>query len=144
MIAVLVLNIGHDEDFRPTVGYKSPRGLRTAILHAANTYIGWRIQGVLGGEQPVDRVRGPPNNGGLYGERHGWFLPSYPDTGWAKVSLPHRWSASGLPADVAWYRTVFNLYLPKDTDVPLGLKITDDPARHYRALIFLNGWMMGI
>jgi beta-galactosidase len=32
--------------------------------------------------------------------------------------------------------------LPKETDVPLGLKITDDPVRRYRALIFLNGWMM--
>jgi hypothetical protein len=39
---------------------------------------------------------------------------------------------------------VFNLYLPKETDAPLGLKITDDPARHYQALISLNGWMMGI
>ena len=39
---------------------------------------------------------------------------------------------------------MFDLHLPKETDVPLGLKITDDPVRRYRALIFLNGWMMGI
>jgi beta-galactosidase GanA len=143
-IAVLVMNIGHDEDFAPTDGYKSPRGIRTAILHDANTPIKWRIQGVLAGEQFVDRVRGPLNNGGLYGERHGWFLPGYPDACWANVSLPHRWSAIGLPAGLAWYRTAFDLHLPKETDVPLGLEVTDDPARHYRALIFLNGWMMGI
>jgi beta-galactosidase-like protein/alpha-galactosidase-like protein len=28
--------------------------------------------------------------------------------------------------------------------VPINLQITDDPTRHYRAFIFLNGWMMGI
>jgi beta-galactosidase len=143
-IAVLVMNIGHDEDFKPTDEYKSPRGIRTAILRGADTPIKWRIQGVLGGEKLVDRVRGPLNTGGLYGERHGWFLPGYPDASWANFSLPHRWSAIGLPAGLAWYRTTFDLHLPKETDVPLGLKITDDPARRYRALIFLNGWMMGI
>jgi hypothetical protein len=143
-IAVLVMNIGHDEDFKPTDGYKSPRGIRTAIFHGADTPIKWRIQGVLGGEQLIDRVRGPLNASGLYGERHGWFLPGYPDAFWANVSLPHRWSAMGLPAGLGWYRTTFDLHLPKGTDVPLGLKITDDPARRYRALIFLNGWMMGI
>ncbi|MCH0567258.1 beta galactosidase jelly roll domain-containing protein [Streptomyces sp. MUM 136J] len=25
----------------------------------------------------------------------------------------------------------------------VGLKITDDPSRHYRALIFVNGWQFG-
>jgi beta-galactosidase GanA len=143
-IAVLVMNIGHYADFKPTDEYKSPRGIRTAILRGADTPIKWRIQGVLGGEQLVDRVRGPLNTGGLHGERHGWFLPGYPDASWANVSLPHRWSAFGLQAGLAWYRTTFDLHLPKETDVPLGLKITDDPARRYRALIFLNGWMMGI
>jgi beta-galactosidase len=27
--------------------------------------------------------------------------------------------------------------------VPLALKIDDDPNRHYRALIFVNGWQFG-
>ena len=93
-IAVLVMSSGHDEDFSPTDGYKSPRAICTAILQGANTPIRWRIQGALGGQQLVDRVRGPVNNGGLYGERHGWFLPGYPDTSWANVKLPHRWSAN--------------------------------------------------
>lgn len=92
----------------------------------------------------MDPVRGPMNIGGLYGERHGWFLSGYPDQSWSRVSLPHQWSAAGLPAGIGWYRTEFHLHLPAHSDVPLGLRITDDPARHYRALIFLNGWMLGI
>jgi hypothetical protein len=84
------------------------------------------------------------NIGGLYGERHGWFLSGYPDHNWSTVSLPHQWSAIGLPAGIGWYRTEFSLHLPPRSDVPIGLKVSDDPARHYRALIFLNGWMLGI
>lgn len=144
VIAVLVMNIGHDEDYSPNDSYKSPRGIRTATLAGANTAIQWKIQGSPGGENLVDPTRGPMNIGGLYGERHGWFLSGYPDHTWSKVSLPHEWNASGLPAGIGWYRTEFNLNLPSHSDVPLGLKITDDPARHYRALIFLNGWMLGI
>ena len=48
----------------------------------------WRIQGTLGGETSQDRVRGPLNNGGLYGERSGWYRPQFDDRGWAEVTLP--------------------------------------------------------
>jgi beta-galactosidase GanA len=144
VIAVLVMNMGHDEDFRPNDSYKSPRGIRTAKLAGANTPIQWKVQGSPGGENLMDPVRGPMNIGGLFGERHGWFLSGYPDHRWTSVSLPHQWVAAGLPAGIGWYRTEFNLHLPAHSDVPLGLKITDNPARHYRALIFLNGWMLGI
>jgi beta-galactosidase GanA len=142
VIAVLVMNMGHDEDYSPNDSYKAPRGVRTATLTGANTAIRWKIQGSPGGENLIDPVRGPMNIGGLYGERHGWFLSGYPDHAWSKVSLPHRWN--GLPAGIGWYRTEFELRFPEHSDVPLGLKIIDDPARHYRALIFLNGWMLGI
>jgi beta-galactosidase GanA len=144
VISVLVMNMGHDEDFSPNDSYKSPRGIRTAILLGAKTAIQWKIQGSIGGENLVDPVRGPMNIGGLYGERHGWFLPGYPDQNWRKVSLPDRWSNAGLPPGIGWYRTEFNPQLPVGTDVPLGVQINDDPSRHYRALIFLNGWMLGI
>ena len=39
--------------------------------------------------RPADRVRGPLNNGGLYGERNGWYLPGFQDRGWADVTLPY-------------------------------------------------------
>jgi beta-galactosidase len=144
VISVLVMNMGHDEDYSPNDSYKSPRGVRTAILSGASPSIQWKLQGSVGGETPVDPVRGPMNLGGLYGERHGWFLPGYPDQNWRKTSLPDQWSNSGLPPGIGWYRTEFNLNLPFGTDVPIGLQLTDDPSRHYRALIFLNGWMLGI
>jgi hypothetical protein len=35
------------------------------------------------------------------------------------------------------------LQLPNDQDVPIGLRFTDDPSRHYRVLIFANGWNLG-
>jgi hypothetical protein len=138
------MNMGHDEDYSPNDSYKSPRGIRTATLAGANTNVQWKIQGSPGGENLMDPARGPMNIGGLYGERHGWFLSGYPDHSWSRVSLPHQWKAIGLPAGIGWYRTEFDLSLPSHSDVPLGLKISDDPARHYRAMIFLNGWMLGI
>jgi hypothetical protein len=84
-------------------------------------------------------VRGPLNNGGLYGERSGWYLPGFPDRRWADVSLPN---ADPRPG-VAWYRATFRLHLPEAVDASLGLTISDDPAKSYRAQIFLNGWNVG-
>jgi len=144
VIAVLVYDSGHDECGAPCTSFQDPRGIRTAVLTGASTPIKWRIQGNLGGEHPVDPVRGALNVGGLYGERHGWFLPGYPDVGWQSVSLPNRWSTSGLPPGVGWYRTTFSLQLPAGADVPVGLKISDGPSRRYRAEIFLNGWLLGL
>jgi Beta-galactosidase jelly roll domain len=43
----------------------------------------------------------------------------------------------------AWYRTAFKLNLPAGQDVPIGIRISDDPSRHYRALIYVNGWLIG-
>jgi len=79
------------------------------------------------------------NTGGLYGERAGWSLPGYPDGSWSTTTLP----ASDKTPGVSWYRTDVALNLPKGQDTSVGLKITDDPSRHYRALIFVNGWQLG-
>jgi hypothetical protein len=55
------------------------------------------------------------------------------------VSLPTSDTAPG----VSWYRTTVALDLPKGQDTSVGLKIADDPSRHYRALFFVNGWQLG-
>ena len=55
------------------------------------------------------------------------------------MSLPR---ADPTPGE-AWYRTTFALDLPKGQDVPIGIRIADDPSRHYRALIYVNGWLIG-
>ena len=149
VVSVLVMNMGHNESYSPfNNGANStydPRGLTTAVLQGnTNAVLTWRIQGNLGGEKLWDPARGPLNNGGLYGERYGWYLPFFNDFDWQQVSLPDSWAARQLPAGVGWYRTSFNLRLPENTDVPIGIQINDTTSSAYRALIFVNGWQMGI
>jgi beta-galactosidase GanA len=135
VVSVLVADIGHDEG-----ASKAQRGLTSAKLYGSQATIAWRVQGNLGGEDLVDPIRGPLNNGGLYGERAGWSLPGFPDRDWQSVSLPYADSQPG----VAWYRSQFRLDLPQGQDVPIALRLSDDPTRHYRAQIFLNGWNLGL
>jgi beta-galactosidase len=131
--------MGHNEDGGSNDAQKAPRGLLAATLLGSDAAISWRIQGARGGEQLADPVRGPQNNGGLFGERAGWSLPGYPDRAWTAVTLPHAATAPGI----AWYRASVRLNLPAGQDVPVGLRFTDDPARHYRVLVFVNGWNLG-
>ncbi|WP_431873773.1 beta-galactosidase [Amycolatopsis sacchari] len=139
-ISVLTVNMGHEEDYNASNGNKAARGLTSARLTGAPlTSVTWRLQGVRGGETGLDPVRGPLNTGGLYGERAGWSLPGFPDGSWNRVTLPAKNTTPG----VSWYRTTADLDLPRGQDTSLGLTITDDPARQYRALIFVNGWQLG-
>ncbi|MET7737466.1 beta-galactosidase [Streptomyces sp. NPDC005402] len=140
VLSVLTVNMGHEEDYNSTNGNKTARGLTSASLVGAPlTSVTWRLQGVRGGEDPQDTVRGPLSTGGLYGERAGWSLPGYPDGKWNRVSLP----TTDTRAGVSWYRTDVKLDLPHGQDTSLGLTFTDDPARKYRATIFVNGWQVG-
>jgi beta-galactosidase GanA len=140
ILSVLTVNMGHEEDYNSTNNNKSARGLKSAtLLGAPLTSITWRLQGVRGGEKQIDPVRGPLSTGGLFGERAGWSLPGYPDSDWATVNLP---TSDNRPG-VSWYRTSVPLDLPKGQDTSLGLTITDDPSRRYRAMLFVNGWMVG-
>jgi len=139
-VSVLVENMGHNEDYNQQDTNKEARGLtgaRVAGSPLASTT--WRIQGDRGGEDLVDPVRGPMNTGGLYGERAGYSLPGYPDSSWSTVSLP----TSDTTPGVSWYRTTVSLDLPRNQDTSVALKIADDPGRHYRAEIFVNGWQLG-
>ncbi len=140
VVSVLAENLGHPNDGGSNDGYKVPRGLLAAGLEGGDAPIAWRIQGALGGETPVDPVRGVFNNGGLFGERSGWHLPGFPDGDWQAASLP---AAQPVPG-IAWYRTALRLSLPAGQDSSVGLQITDDTTRIYRARIFVNGWHMGL
>ncbi|MFF7946074.1 beta-galactosidase [Streptomyces griseorubiginosus] len=140
VLSVLTVNMGHEEDYNSTNGNKTARGLTSASLVGAPlTSVTWRLQGVRGGEDLQDTVRGPLSTGGLYGERAGWSLPGYPDAKWNRVSLPTTDTRPG----VSWYRTDVSLDLPRGQDTSLGLTFTDDPARKYRATLFVNGWQVG-
>ncbi|NUR27972.1 MAG: cellulase family glycosylhydrolase [Catenulispora sp.] len=140
VISVLTVNMGHEEDYNSANGNKAARGLTSASLNGAPiTAITWRLQGVRDGEKEIDPVRGPLSTGGLYGERAGWSLAGFDDTTWQPTTLPATDSTPG----VSWYRATADLDLPKGQDTSLGLTIADDPARRYRAQIFVNGWMLG-
>ncbi|HEY1714985.1 MAG TPA: beta-galactosidase [Solirubrobacteraceae bacterium] len=147
-LAVMVRNDGHNEDGGVNDAQKEGRGLIAVTMTGAGQavvtpQVTWRIQGDLGGEDIADPVRGPENNGGLFGERHGWFLPGFPDQGWAATTVPAATALSGT----SWYRTTFGLHIPGADDASLGLTIGDpstpQSAANYRALIFVNGWNMG-
>lgn len=138
VLAVLVDNMGHNQEERNGVT-KEPHGLYKATFIGSDAVIDWRIQGNLGGEDGMDTVRGPFNNGGLYGERKGWSLAGFDDGSWKDAILPVTTAEPG----VQWYRTNVTLDLPPGQDIPIALKIDDASERPYRALIFVNGWQVG-
>jgi aryl-phospho-beta-D-glucosidase BglC (GH1 family) len=141
VIAVLTESLGHDEGWLAGPLAQSPQGIISAQLAGAAESVVWRIQGDAGGEHPADSVRGIFNASGLFGERNGWYLPGFNDTGWQTVALPDNWSArqAGGVA-VGWYRTHFTLNLPANTQIPLGLTL---PHVSDKAVIWLNGWLLG-
>lgn len=141
-LAVLVENMGHNDDWTAEeIRQRQPRGLTGAAIVGASSpaAIIWRIQGARGGETLVDRVRGPLNNGGLFGERAGWHLPGFPDRGWSRSAT----IAQAQPPGVVWYRTDFHLGVPAGQDVSIGLHFAGTGTTGVRALVFLNGWQVG-
>lgn len=139
-VSVLVANMGHNYNPGTNDANKAARGLTGAFVTGAPlSAITWRIQGARGGEALVDTARGPMNTGGLHGERAGWTLPGFPDSSWTSTTLTTRDSTPG----VSWYRTKATLTLPAGQDTSVGLKIADDKSRKYRALIYVNGWLLG-
>jgi beta-galactosidase GanA len=139
VLSVLVENMGHNDDWIADDNrFKQPRGLVGASVAGTTAPIGWRIQGAP--RDRSDSVRGPLNNGGLFGERAGWHLPGTDGRGWRPVGSP---ADGALEPGIAWYRTTFRLDLPREADVSVGLRFGGDTSRHYRVLVFLNGWNVG-
>ncbi|MET8243108.1 beta-galactosidase [Streptomyces sp. NPDC005202] len=135
VLSVLVRRMQHDQDGKAQDTHKVARGLTAVTFTGAAPKVSWRIQG----EAAPDPVRGPQNNGGLYGEREGWHLPGFPDRDWEAVTFPRAERRQG----VTWYRTTFKLAVDPGVDASIGLTLEDDPYRAYRVQIFLNGWNMG-
>ncbi len=148
VVAVMVRNDSHNWDLMADDAHREARGLIAASLTSRGgrrfaVPIRWRIQGNRGGEDIADRVRGPFNDGGLYGERAGWHLPGAAGQGWS-----HAQPGDAPPAPgTYWLRTQVKLDLPRGHDVQLGLAFGDTGKprsdRENRALIFVNGWNLG-
>jgi hypothetical protein len=149
VLSVMVRNNGHNWDLDSDDFHKEARGLISASLEGGPSGrsfavpIQWKIQGRQGGETLPDPARGPANNGGQYGERMGWHLPAFNDSGWAKAPVP----AAQADAGTSWYRTGFTLNVPKGQDATIALSFGDAAKPRsqgrYRVLIFVNGWNMG-
>jgi hypothetical protein len=135
VLSVLVRRMQHDQDGKAQDTHKVARGLTGVRFKGTSPGVSWRLQG----ETAPDPVRGPMNNGGLYGEREGWHLPGYDHGSWQAVEFPRADRRQG----VTWYRTSFRLDVDPGVDASLGLVLDDDPDRAYRVQIFLNGWNMG-
>lgn len=147
VLSVMVRNNGHNWNLDANDFHKEARGLVSVSVGPRagpgfSVPISWKIQGRQGGEDFTDTVRGVANNGGLFGERNGWHLPQFDDSGWTKATV-----GQPLPPGVTWYRTGFDLNVPRGQDASIGLAFGDiDRPRSdkaYRVLIFVNGWHMG-
>ncbi|NIJ22417.1 hypothetical protein FHS95_004132 [Sphingomonas naasensis] len=146
VLSVMVRNNGHNWDLDADDFHKEARGIVSASIepvagHSFSVPITWKINGRS--EDLFDPVRGVPNNGGLDGERRGWTLPAFDDRGWKPATVPAAQAAAGT----SWYRTAFDLAVPKGQDATIGLAFGDTSKPRspvaYRVLIFVNGWNMG-
>ncbi|WLW57995.1 glycoside hydrolase family 35 protein [Streptomyces sp. YU58] len=135
VLSVLVRRMQHEQDGWAADTHKAARGPTAVTFTGVTPTVTWRLQGEAGS----DRVRGPLNTGGLYGERHGWHLPGPGAGDWAEVGFPLARRRQG----VDWYRTTFRLGVDHDTDASIGITFTDDATRAYRVQLYVNGWNMG-
>jgi beta-galactosidase GanA len=139
VVSILTVNMGHEEEYNSRGENRTGRGIVFAapVGAPANALL-WRIQGRRAGVAS-DAMRGPYNEGGLYGEREGWPASDGREPQWTSTSLP----SSNRTPGIVWYRTDVMLNLPADQDTSVGIEINDPPGRHYRATLFVNGWQMG-
>lgn len=138
VITVVVDYTGHDET-STAFGVANPRGILGASLDSGN-FTTWKINGNAGGNKNIDPVRGPTNEGGLYGERLGWHLPNFPASEFPSSSSP----LTGLnTSGIEFFITTFSLDIPSDLDVPLGISLSSPAGTNARVQIFVNGYQYG-
>lgn len=144
VITVVVDNNGLDENW--SVGgdqMKDPRGILNYMLNGhSQSDITWKLTGNLGGEEYVDKVRGPLNEGGLYAERQGFTQPFPPNEKWVAGNPETGISTAGI----AFYQADFHLDLPDDYDIPLsfnfGNTTINGAVADYRAQLWVNGYQL--
>lgn len=145
VLTVVVENNGLDENW--SVGpdqMKRPRGILDYGLSGRNKAdITWKLTGNLGGENYLDKARGPLNEGGLYAERQGFTQPNPPNQNWVG-GYPQAGTNS---AGIAFYQADFHLDLPKGYDIPLAFKFgkttVDGQVAAYRVQLWVNGYQFG-
>jgi hypothetical protein len=106
--------------------------------------ITWKITGNLGGEDYMDKSRGPLNEGALWVDRNGYHLPGAPTSSWNDSAGP----GTGLSrAGVSFYSTTLPLDIPSSWDIPLSFIFNGDAfngqGRGWRAQLWVNGYQFG-
>jgi hypothetical protein len=155
-ITVVVDNQGLDENW--TIGtetMKNPRGILDYKLAGRNqSDIQWKLTGNLGGEDYVDKSRGPLNEGGLFVERQGLHLPgalSASSVAWKSSKGP---VSDGISAPgIGFFAADFDLNIPGGYDIPLSFTFSNGTSTNstgsgssvpaYRVLLYVNGWQYG-
>ena len=140
VLAVVTDYTGHDQTSYGPSGAQNPRGILGAQLLSANgtklNFDQWKIQGNAGGEKNIDPVRGPMNEGGLYGERLGWHLPGFDTGSWESASP----TEDGIQrSGIKWFTTTFDLNVDKDLDVPIGVELGAASGTIARVQLYVNG-----
>ena len=147
VVTVIIDNMGLNGNWVPgqEVG-KEPRGILDWSIKSASgkeTKISkWKITGNLGGEDYIDKFRGPRNEGGFFFERQGYHLPAAPSKNFKSGSPFKGISKPG----VAFYTAKLNLNLPSDKyDIPLSFEFKNNTAStgSYRAFLYVNGFQYG-
>ena len=144
VITVVCAYTGHDET-STDAGVENPRGILGATLFTSNNsttnFTTWKIQGNAAGNNNIDPVRGPLNEGGLHGERLGWHLPGFRPNGseWSRSSPLTGLNSSGISS----YITDFSLDIDSDLDVPIGIRLSAPNGTVARIMIFVNGYQYG-
>ncbi|KAF2761706.1 family 35 glycosyl hydrolase [Pseudovirgaria hyperparasitica] len=142
VLTVVIDHMGYDENY--VVGedeMKTPRGILDYTLSGHDkSDVTWKITGNLGGEDYVDRARGPLNEGALFVERQGYHLPAPPADDWETSEGP----TTGISAaGVGFFSTSFDLDMPDGYDIPLSFVFTNETESAYRVQLFVNGWQFG-
>jgi beta-galactosidase GanA len=130
VLTVVVDYHGHDET-STAHGVENPRGILGAAL-SSGTFSLWKIQGNAGGSANIDPMRGPMNEGGLYGERQGWHLPGFDTSKLPSTSTP----MDGLTeSGIQFYVTTLHLNIDSDLDAPLGIELSAPVGTVARVII---------
>lgn len=146
VLTVVIDHMGEETNWTP--GYntmKTPRGVLDYALDGhLQTDISWKVTGNLGGEDYVDKTRGPLNEGALFAERQGYHLPAPPSDAWESKN-PVSDGVGG--AGIGLFVTSFDLDLPKGWDVPVAFVFANSTNAgrlvSYRAQLFVNGYQFG-
>ena len=133
--------MGHEEDYNESNGNKAARGLTAASLVGDPLEHDHLAAAGRPRRRDPDRHRPRPAEHRRPLRRAGRLLrcpATRPATGNLSPCPPPT-----PPRASPGTRTDVTLNLPQGQDTSLGLTITDDPSRKYRAEIFVNGWDMG-